>query len=417
MSLAYMLCLILLLTTNYTSAQGNVVTDFSTSNRLQAQEGAFVQLVDTKYSPEIMAKIEVHKAADKGFTEQQLQGPDFSVYWDFAGRLHLLLNGYPSTLTQIPYSDRVTLIATGFACRSTNTKDVVITFLKAIPGVKEVIIPTTAESDLHMAKLLFTDPDPADSAFLHLGEGIKTADGAHFVSFRRSLPEIVPKELRDLHTIWIHTPDMAADKLGKIARLRKLQAQVADLDLATQKHLEILDISVQRAVSPYTGLTLVNYDSVEHFVAEKTINRRDGTVLYELAGDLPSDLQSFITRRRDPAPYSIALSKVPMGVSRCDILSALNSLAMASSAQFTSVSLVHVNKYSQSKVFQLIVETKDEFLAVLRLNRKQRIGNTFMLLSTTRSSIVGESPPTDPKLADHIELALESKSTCSCAVG
>ena len=223
-------------------------------------------MVSIKPSPELLAKLALHKAkAASAIDHSQIQGSNYTIYWDHTYPGHALLNGYPSIFSTVPESHRVTLIVTGYECRTVKTLEAAKAFLAAIPGVETVIIPESAKEDLHMGILRFKDPDTADSAFFHLGDSeYMTADGKYQLSFRRKYPEAVPVEVKDLHTMWLHTPSLI--NLGKFARFRQLQQKVAD-DLSKQDatRLEIIDIRVPNASSPYTGVILVDYDNIEYF--------------------------------------------------------------------------------------------------------------------------------------------------------
>lgn len=83
-------------------AQGTVVTDFATSFKVQAQQGLSEELVTIKYSPQTLAKVELRKVADKGLTEDQLQGLDFSIYWDFVGHSEPCISPIVSFCTPLP---------------------------------------------------------------------------------------------------------------------------------------------------------------------------------------------------------------------------------------------------------------------------------------------------------------------------
>ena len=235
-----------------------------------------------------------------------------------------------------------------------------------------------------------------------------TADGKYQLSFRRKYPEAVPVEVKDLHTMWLHTPSMI--DLGKFARYRQLQQKVAD-DLSKQDatRLEIIDIRVPNASSPYTGVILVDYDNIEYFTEQKVINTKAGELLYKVhVGELPPEVQQLILGRREPEPYSIAMSKVPLTLTVNAVTSALHKLALLSNAKFRSIRLIHVNRPQGYKVYQLIVGTEGEFISVLGYNchKQARIGNTFTLLSTSKSSIVGESNPRDTNLVANVQKAL-----------
>ena len=367
-------------------------------------------MVSIKPSPELLAKLALHKAkATSAIDHSQIQGSNYTIYWDHTYPGHALLNGYPSIFSTVPQSHRVTLIVTGYECRTVKTMEAAKAFLAAIPGVETVIIPESAKEDLHMGILRFKDHDTADSAFFHLGDSeYMTADGKYQLSFRRKYPEAVPVEVKDLHTMWLHTPSLI--NLGKFARFRQLQQKVAD-DLSKQDatRLEIIDIRVPNASSPYTGVILVDYDNIEYFTEQKVINTKAGELLYQVhVGELPPEVQQLILGRREPEPYSIAMSKVPLTLTVNAVTSALHKLALLSNAKFRSIRLIHVNRPQGYKVYQLIVGTEGEFISVLGYNRHKqaRIGNTFMLLSTSKSSIVSESNPRDTNLVANVQKAL-----------
>ena len=154
---ATLACLVILLTMSLCVCAQNDLTEVETSRKVLA--GGEEPMVSIKPSPELLAKLALHKAkAASAIDHSQIQGSNYTIYWDHTYPGHALLNGYPSIFSTVPESHRVTLIVTGYECRTVKTLEAAKAFLAAIPGVETVIIPESAKEDLHMGILCNRTP-------------------------------------------------------------------------------------------------------------------------------------------------------------------------------------------------------------------------------------------------------------------
>lgn len=385
--------------------------DISVSKKLQHQEEP---LVSTKPSAHIQELITAALNTQATPASPKIQGYDHHIYRQHAvdDFNHQNLTGYPSPYAQVPQSFRVTLHCSNFKSIQVATPAAAKTYLGSLPGVAEAIIPNGSLKDLQSAVLIFTTQDAADSAFYHLDNKFTTADSKYYLILRRAYPELVPTLLKEVHTVWLPTPAMAEEGLGKYARGRQLQKLLAsgDLDLEVVKTLEFQDLNVPKPSCDHTGLVLPDFDRVEELLSKGMVQNREDATVYKVIGatDLPDDVCRMLAGTSEPDLYSIAITGVPMTVTTEQLGDTLKKLQQDADCTITSITLVSVKK-SCSRVYRLVVKTAHELIRVLQQNKKIRLGPTFALLSTTGSSIVGQSDPADPKLAEHVAAAMQEK--------